>query len=138
MNLPIFTAQANGAYWFPVREDLDSMLSKIDPGMIQDVIVIPGPYGLRYGPGIDFIDIITADTPRYDDGYRQRLPRQRQHSHERRPTLRTPDGRRRRRRLRLSHQLWPPQRQRLRRRQLACKSHPATTTATSGRNSVST
>ena len=62
-------AQANGAYWFPVREDLDSMLSKIDPGMIQDVIVIPGPYGLRYGPGIDFIDIITADTPRFDDGY---------------------------------------------------------------------
>lgn len=61
-------AQANGAYWFPVREDLDSMLSKIDPGMIQDVIVIPGPYGLRYGPGLSFIDIITQDTPRYDDG----------------------------------------------------------------------
>ena len=61
-------SQANGAYWFPVREDLDSMLSKIDPGMIQDVVVIPGPYGLRYGPGFSFIDIVTADTPRYDDG----------------------------------------------------------------------
>jgi iron complex outermembrane recepter protein len=61
-------AQANGAYWFPVREDLDSMLNKIDPGMIQDVIVIPGPYGLRYGPGLSFIDIVTQDTPRYDDG----------------------------------------------------------------------
>ena len=44
------------------------MLNKIDPGMIQDVIVIPGPYGLRYGPGLSFIDIITEDTPRYDDG----------------------------------------------------------------------
>ncbi len=61
-------AQANGAYWFPVREDLDSMLNKIDPGMIQDVVVIPGPYGLRYGPGLSFIDITTQDTPRYDDG----------------------------------------------------------------------
>ncbi len=44
------------------------MLNKIDPGMIQDVVVIPGPYGLRYGPGLSFIDIITQDTPRYDDG----------------------------------------------------------------------
>jgi iron complex outermembrane recepter protein len=60
--------QANGAYWFPVREDMDSMLSKIDPGMVQDVIVIPGPYGLRYGPGLAFIDIVTQDTPRYDSG----------------------------------------------------------------------
>jgi outer membrane receptor protein involved in Fe transport len=61
-------SQANGAYWFPVREDLDSMLSKVDPGMIQDVVVIPGPYGLRYGPGLSFIDIVMSDTPRYDDG----------------------------------------------------------------------
>jgi iron complex outermembrane receptor protein len=61
--------QATGAYWFPVREDLDSMLSKIDPGMVQEVVVIPGPYGLRYGPGFSFIDIITQDTPRYNDGY---------------------------------------------------------------------
>ncbi len=61
-------AQATGAYWFPVREDLDSMLNKIDPGMIQEVVVIPGPYGLRYGPGFSFIDIITQDTPRYQDG----------------------------------------------------------------------
>ncbi|HZZ27418.1 MAG TPA: hypothetical protein VFE46_05360, partial [Pirellulales bacterium] len=61
-------AQATGAYWFPVREDLDSMLSKIDPGMIQEVVVIPGPYGVRYGAGLSFIDIITQDTPRYDDG----------------------------------------------------------------------
>jgi outer membrane receptor protein involved in Fe transport len=61
-------AQATGAYWFPVREDLDSMLSKIDPGMIKEVVVIPGPYGLRYGPGFSFIDIVTQDTPRYQDG----------------------------------------------------------------------
>ncbi len=59
-------SQANGAYWFPVREDMDSMLSKVDPGMVQDVIVIPGPYGLRYGPSLSYIDIVMQDTPRYD------------------------------------------------------------------------
>ena len=61
-------SQANGAYWFPVREDLDSMLSKVDPGMVQSVVVIPGPYGVQYGPGLSFIDIELSDTPRYDDG----------------------------------------------------------------------
>ncbi len=61
-------SQANGAYWFPVREDLDSMLSKVDPGMVQNVVVIPGPYGVQYGPGLSFIDIEMSDTPRYDDG----------------------------------------------------------------------
>lgn len=61
-------SQATSAFYFPVRQDLDTMLSKIDPGMIQDVIVIPGPYGLRYGPGFSFIDIVTQETPRYDYG----------------------------------------------------------------------
>jgi outer membrane receptor protein involved in Fe transport len=58
--------QADGAYWFPARLDLDTMLSKIDPGMIQDVVVVPGPYGLRYGPGFAFIDVVRAPTPRYE------------------------------------------------------------------------
>ena len=59
--------QADGAFWHPARQDLDSMLSKLDPALIQDVIVVPGPYGLRYGPGFSFIDIVTSPTPRYDD-----------------------------------------------------------------------
>ena len=61
--------QANGVYWTPARRDLDTMLSKIDPGMIQEVVVIPGPYGLRYGPGFSFIDIQRAPAPRYAGGY---------------------------------------------------------------------
>lgn len=56
----------DGAYLTPVRVDLDTMLSKIDPSLVQDVIVIPGPYGLRYGPGLAFIDVITSPSPRYD------------------------------------------------------------------------
>ena len=63
----VFT-QADGAQWFPARQDLDSIMSKLDPSLIQDMIVIPGPYGLRYGPGFGFVDIVTSPTPRYKQG----------------------------------------------------------------------
>lgn len=59
-------ATADGAFWSPVRYDLDTMLTKIDPWLIRDLEVIPGPYGLRYGPGFSFINVTTFDTLRYD------------------------------------------------------------------------
>jgi outer membrane receptor protein involved in Fe transport len=59
-------AQADGVFWTPARLDLDTMLNKIDPSMIQSVTVVPGPYGLRYGPGLAFIDVQRVPTPRYD------------------------------------------------------------------------
>lgn len=61
-------AQADGALWRPAREDLDSMLSKISPSSISGIRVINGPYGVTQGPGFAFIDVATADTPRYDCG----------------------------------------------------------------------
>ncbi len=60
--------QANGVYWTPARRDLDTMLSKIDPDMMQDVVVVPGPYGLRYGPGLAFIDVVRQPVPRSETG----------------------------------------------------------------------
>jgi iron complex outermembrane receptor protein len=60
-------AQAEGVYWTPVRQDLDSMLARIDPRMIDSLRIVPGPYAARYGPGFAFIDIDLADTPRYCD-----------------------------------------------------------------------
>lgn len=60
-------AQAEGIYWNPVRPDLDSMLARIDPKLIDDIRVVPGPYTARYGPGFAFIDANLADTPRYCD-----------------------------------------------------------------------
>jgi hypothetical protein len=60
--------QAAGEYFLPARLDLDSMLSKIDPYLIQSVTVIPGPYGLRYGPGFAFIDVVPLNTPRSQCG----------------------------------------------------------------------
>lgn len=62
-------AQANGVYWMSARPDLDTMLNKIDPGMVQDVVVLPGPYGLRYGPGFAFVDVERAPTERHADGF---------------------------------------------------------------------
>ncbi len=59
-------AAGDGVFWSPVRRDLDSMLSKLDPSLVRDIVVTPGPYGLRYGPGFGFIDVQTYPTPRYD------------------------------------------------------------------------
>ncbi len=55
---------ADGVYWFPARQDLDTFLSKIDAGLIQDVLVLKGPYTVRRGPGLSFIDISTFPSPR--------------------------------------------------------------------------
>lgn len=59
---------ASGSYWFPARQDLDTALSKIDSRLIENLIVIKGPYGVVYGPGFDFIDFQFAATPRYAGG----------------------------------------------------------------------
>ncbi len=60
---------SDGVFNAAARQDLDTMLSTIDPSTIQDVIVIPGPYGVRYGPAFGFIDIARTPTPRYDGGF---------------------------------------------------------------------
>ena len=60
---------ASGSYWVPARQDLDTMLSKIDSRIINDIIVIKGPYSARYGPGTNFIDFSFLPTPRYCDGH---------------------------------------------------------------------
>ena len=58
-------AQYQGANFVPTRADWDSILSNIDPGVINNLIIIPGPYGVKYGPGLSFIDIVATPTPRY-------------------------------------------------------------------------
>lgn len=59
---------ASGSYWFPARQDLDTMLNKIDSRLIENMIVIKGPYSSRYGPGFDFVDFQMHAAPRFD-GY---------------------------------------------------------------------
>ncbi|MEK6233315.1 MAG: TonB-dependent receptor plug domain-containing protein, partial [Planctomycetales bacterium] len=64
-----YLARADGAAWYPARLDVDSIISKIDSHVIQDVIVLNGPYSAQYGPGFAFIDIVTNPTPRYNNGF---------------------------------------------------------------------
>lgn len=58
-----------GGVWSPVRPDLDSPISKLDPSLIESITVIPGPYAAQYGPAFSYIDVATVMTPRYADGY---------------------------------------------------------------------
>lgn len=59
---------ASGSYWLPARQDLDTPLSKIDSRLLQDMIVIKGPYSAMYGPGFHFVDFQLLDAPRSPDG----------------------------------------------------------------------
>ncbi|MEZ6090557.1 MAG: TonB-dependent receptor, partial [Pirellulaceae bacterium] len=63
----ILTVQ-DGANWIPVRQDLDTILSKVDPYLIGNLNIISGPYGLRYGSGFSFIVLDTVPTFRYENG----------------------------------------------------------------------
>lgn len=60
---------ASGSYWAPARQDLDTLMSKIDSRLISNMVVIKGPYSVRYGPGTNFIDFQLLETPRYDGGH---------------------------------------------------------------------
>lgn len=59
-------SQYQGGNFVPVRSDFDSILSSLDPGVIDNLVIIPGPYGVRYGPGLSFIDVVATPTPRYE------------------------------------------------------------------------
>jgi iron complex outermembrane receptor protein len=58
-----------GSYWFPARQDMDTLLSKIDSRIVRDVTVIKGPYSALYGPGLAFYDVQLLETPRYSCGF---------------------------------------------------------------------
>ena len=60
---------AAGSYWLPARIDLDTMLSKIDSRIVDDMIVIKGPYSALYGPGLHFVDVQLLGSPRYAGGF---------------------------------------------------------------------
>ncbi|MFP6704222.1 MAG: TonB-dependent receptor [Planctomycetaceae bacterium] len=60
---------ATGSYWVPARIDLDTLLSKIDSRLIDNMLVIKGPYSAQHGPGFNAIDIQLLGSPRFDDGW---------------------------------------------------------------------
>ena len=60
---------ASGSYWAPARADLDTMMNKIDSSIVQDMIVVKGPFSVRYGPGFGFVDMQFIQSPRHENGY---------------------------------------------------------------------
>lgn len=59
---------ASGSYWVPARADLDTAVSKIDSRLVDRVLIIPGPYSSKYGPGFQTIQFDLLETPRYSGG----------------------------------------------------------------------
>jgi iron complex outermembrane recepter protein len=59
---------ADGAYWFPARVDLDTVISKLNAN-IASVDIVKGPFSVRYGPGFSFLDVQSLPTPRSDGDY---------------------------------------------------------------------
>jgi outer membrane receptor protein involved in Fe transport len=60
---------ASGSYWMPARQDLDTLLNKLDSRIVEQITVIKGPYSAFYGPGSNFIDVELLPSPRVAGGY---------------------------------------------------------------------
>lgn len=61
-------ASANGMTQYKTRVDIDSLFSQIDPGIVERINVIDGPYSSLHGPGFAFLVADLFGTPRYKDG----------------------------------------------------------------------
>ena len=62
-------AVANGMNQLKTRVDIDSLFSQVDPGIVQDITVIDGPYSSLYGPGVAFLVADLNQSQRYDDDF---------------------------------------------------------------------
>jgi outer membrane receptor protein involved in Fe transport len=60
---------AQGSYWFPARQDMDTVLGKIDSRIVEQFTIIKGPYSALYGPGLSFYDVDLLGSPRYLSGF---------------------------------------------------------------------
>lgn len=61
---------ASGSHWVPARADLDSVVGKIDSRLVDDVLIVPGPYSSLYGPGFQFVDFQLQKSPRFNGNRR--------------------------------------------------------------------
>jgi outer membrane receptor protein involved in Fe transport len=66
-NTAQLNASANGMTERKAIQDLDSLFSQIDPGIVQDMTIIDGPYSSLYGPGFAFLSGNLLAPPRYRD-----------------------------------------------------------------------
>jgi outer membrane receptor protein involved in Fe transport len=59
-------ATANGMNQLKARLDIDTLFSQIDPGIVQDITIIDGPYTSLYGPGFAFMIADLLPAPRFE------------------------------------------------------------------------
>jgi iron complex outermembrane recepter protein len=59
-------ATANGMNQLKARLDIDTLFSQIDPGVVQNITVIDGPYTSLYGPGFAFMVADLLPAPRFE------------------------------------------------------------------------
>lgn len=59
-------ASANGMTQLKTRVDIDSLFSGIDPGIVDNLEVIDGPYTSLYGPGFSFLIADLFPVQRYE------------------------------------------------------------------------
>lgn len=55
----------DSAFYSPVRLDLDTPVTRFDPGSVRDIILVKGPYSAFYGPTHAVLDVATLDSPRF-------------------------------------------------------------------------
>lgn len=61
-------AAANGMSELKTRVDVDSLFSQIDPGIVESITVVDGPYTSLYGPGFAFLIADLFPTTRSPSG----------------------------------------------------------------------
>ena len=61
-----YNLYGDNGFYFPVRLDLDTPVTRFDPGAVRDVVLVKGPYSVLYGPALAFFDVATLDSPRSD------------------------------------------------------------------------
>ncbi len=61
-------ATANGMNQLKSRVDIDSLFSQVDPGIVDWISVVDGPYSSLYGPGFAFINAELFQAPRNSTG----------------------------------------------------------------------
>jgi len=57
----------DNALFIPVRQDLDTPVTRFDPGSVRDVTLVKGPYSVIYGPTHAVLAVASLDSPRFDD-----------------------------------------------------------------------
>lgn len=65
-----YALYGDGAAFIPVRLDLDTPVTRFDPGAVFDVDAIKGPYSALYGPTLGALSVTTLNSPRNPDGFK--------------------------------------------------------------------